>query len=111
MAMAAGLPKAAASMARRAVQGVVIDKGAKKGTLFDQLSAIASSSVLHPALVEWAQQIRLLGNMGAHPGEDGLETVSLETAREIVRFLDELLKWTYEMPADLERSKVSRGIS
>jgi hypothetical protein len=53
--------------------------------------------------------ISLLGNSGAHPGADGLETVSEEEAAEVVRFLDELLRWMYELPAETAAARAARS--
>jgi len=97
--------KASAAMARRAVQGVCIDKGAAKGRLVDQIKALVKSGHLANQLGEWADHVRILGNIGAHPGEDGLDTVSKDEAEAVVRFLDELLRWTYEMPYELEQAR------
>lgn len=96
--------KAAAAMARRAVQGVCIDQGAKKGHAFDQINELIASGKLHKELGSWAHRIRLLGNSGAHPGDDGLETVTAAEADDVLEFLDRLLEWTYVMPARLEKS-------
>jgi hypothetical protein len=62
-------------------------------------------------MVEWADHIRLLGNAGAHSGADGLETVSEDEAREVVRFLDELLRWLYELPAETAAARAARSPS
>jgi Domain of unknown function (DUF4145) len=101
--------RAAAAMARRAVQGVTIEQGAKGSTLNAQLKDLEAKATLHPTLIEWADHIRLLGNSGAHPGADGLETVTEEEAAEVVRFLDELLRWLYELPAETAAARAARS--
>jgi hypothetical protein len=103
--------RGAAAMARRAVQGVAVERGAKKGTLNTQLKDLETNATLHPTMVEWADHIRLLGNVGAHPGDDGLETVSEDEARDVVRFLDELLRWLYELPAETAAARAARSAS
>lgn len=65
-----------------------------------------SNSTLNEALGDWSHHIRLLGNSGAHPGDDGLETVSAQEAEEVLAFLDELLKWTYVMPDRLMKARL-----
>jgi hypothetical protein len=103
--------RGAAAMARRAVQGVAVEQGAKDAKLSAQLKELEAKATLHPTMVEWADHIRLLGNVGAHPGADGLETVSEDEAREVVRFLDELLRWPYELPAETAAARAARSQS
>jgi hypothetical protein len=106
-----GAFRAAAAMARRAVQGIAIERGATGSTLNAQLKDLEAKATLHPTLIEWADHIRLLGNSGAHPGTDGLETVSEEEAAEVVRFLDELLRWLYELPAETAAAWAAKSSS
>ena len=103
--------RGAATMARRAVQGVAVERGAENAKLYDQLKELEATATLHPMMVEWADHIRLLGNTGAHPGTDGLETVSEDEARDVVRFLDELLRWLYELPAETAAARAARSPS
>jgi hypothetical protein len=111
LCLSVGAFRGAAAMARRAVQGIAIERGAKDAPLNAQLKELEVSTTLHPAMVEWADHIRLLGNAGAHPGADGLETVSEDEAREVVLFLDELLRWLYELPAETAAARAARSPS
>lgn len=97
--------KGAAAMARRAVQGVCIDRKAKPAKLVVQVKELVSGGSLHPALGEWADHVRLFGNTGAHPGDDGLNAVSKEDAQDALAFLDQLLEWTYVAPWKLQQSR------
>ena len=111
LCLSIGAFRGAAAMARRAVQGVAVEQGARDAKLSAQLKELEAKATLHPTMVEWADHIRLLGNVGAHPGADGLETVSEEEAREVVRFLDELLRWLYELPAETAAARAARSPS
>jgi hypothetical protein len=111
LCLGVGAFRGAAAMARRAVQGVAIERGAKDAPLNAQLRELEASTTLHPTMVERADHIRLLGNAGAHRGADGLETVSEDEAREVVRFLDELLRWLYELPAETAAARAARSPS
>ena len=103
-ALAAGLPKAAAAIALRAVQGVCVEKKAARGRrLYDQIEELGRAQVFHPALVDWALQIRLLETMVSRPDEDGLDAVTQEDAVGVIAFLDELLRFTYELPDRLAK--------
>jgi Domain of unknown function (DUF4145) len=88
---------------------VAIEQGAKGSTLNAQLKDLEAKATVHHTLIEWADHIRLLGNNGAHPGSDGLETVSEEEAGDVVRFLDELLRWLYELPAETAAARAARS--
>jgi hypothetical protein len=62
---------------------------------------LAVSQDLHPLLVELSHKVRSLGNVGAHPGEDGLDDVGEQEARTAVSFLDQLLHFIYELRAQM----------
>ena len=101
--------KAAAAMARRTVQGICIERGAKPAKLAAQIAELAAKQTLHPNLVEWATQVRHFGNEGAHPGDDGLAEVTEADARDAVAFMDQLIEWTYHMPERLQVAKQRSG--
>lgn len=89
--MYAGCPRASAVMARRALEAITVDKGEASGTLATRLAALASRNVLQPDLAEWAKEVRLVGNAGAH--FDPVSDVSKDDATQLLRFVRELLKY------------------
>jgi hypothetical protein len=91
--------KASASMCRRALQSSVIDKGAKKGRLADQIDELFEKEVITKDIKDWAHEIRLTGNVGAHPDEDGLQSVKPEEANELIDFMEQYLNYVYVLPA------------
>lgn len=101
--LAAGCPRAAATMARRTLEAICDEKGAMDGTLAVRLAALEKSGTLVPALAEWAKKVRLVGNKGAH--FDPLQTVRAEDVTQLLSFLTELFKYLYEMPAELKRRR------
>ena len=102
-AIYANCPRASAVMSRRALEAICVDKGETKGVLADRLEALKTKGVLQPTLAEWAKEVRLIGNVGAH--FDPLETVTIKEAKQLLSFLRELLKYLYELPADLDRRR------
>ncbi len=102
-ALAAGCYRASAVMARRTLEAVTVDQGQTDGTLAARLAALSSSGVLQPALGDWAREVRLVGNTGAH--FDPIETVQKEDAEQLLSFVHELLRYLYEMPAELNRRR------
>lgn len=98
--------KACAAMCRRALQGAAIEKGANpKNKLIKQIEEIKGKGELHPKLAELATHIRLVGNSGAHPGEDGLDKVAQEEAEQILGFTEQVLDYLYVMPNKIESLK------
>ncbi len=96
-------PRASAAMARRTLEAITVDKGAATGVLADRLKGLAAKGVLLPTLADWAREVRLIGNTGAH--FDPINTVSDKDAAELLAFIRELLRYLYELPADLSKRK------
>ena len=95
--------KAAAAMARRAVQGVCLDLGADpKSRLFDQIDALNDKGEFTNRLRKLAHRTRLFGNTGAHPGSDGLDSVEPGEAEQAVAFVEHLLQHVYILGGDDE---------
>ena len=99
-------PRAAVVMARRTLEAVTTDKGETQGVLADRLKALATKGILQSDLAEWAREVRMIGNTGAH--YDPLNKASMEDARDLMNFLRELLRYLYEMPAELKRRRTPR---
>jgi hypothetical protein len=83
-------------MCRRALQGACVERGATPGkVLAAQLAEVVAANKVHGSLKDWADAIRLVGNAGAHPGDDGLETVSQEEGEDILAFTEQFLELTF----------------
>jgi uncharacterized protein DUF4145 len=105
--LAAGCPRATAVMVRRTLEAITADKGQTKGTLAQQLAALGAAGTLPPAVAEWATEVRLVGNAGAH--FDPMDEVTQEDAHQVLSFTREVLKHLYELPAELARRRASRA--
>jgi transcriptional regulator with XRE-family HTH domain len=103
-ALAAGLPMAAAAMALRAVHRVCVDQAAVGGgNLCERIEELGRALALHPTFIQWAHQIRLFERTIAHALVDDLDDVTRRDAAAVSAFLDELLRFTYEVPERLGR--------
>lgn len=102
-ALAARCPRASAVMARRTLEAIVVDKGEPNGSLASRLSTLAQRHVLTSELADWAKEVRLIGNIGAHV--DPLQQVSVDDARQLIAFLRQLVYYFYELPAELARRR------
>lgn len=109
MAQFANCPRASAVMARRTLEAITVDKGESKGTLAERLAQLGKAGILHPSLAEWAKEVRLIGNLGAH--YDPINSISEEDAIQLIGFVKELIKFLYELPAELERRRNLAGTS
>lgn len=104
--LAADCPRASIVMSRRCLEAITAERGQTTGSLRDRLDALAANNVLHPTLAEWAKEIRLTGNLGAH--FDPLTKVASDDAARLLNFVRELLRFLYELPAELQRARNSR---
>jgi Domain of unknown function (DUF4145) len=109
-ALSANCPRAASVMFRGMLAAVVRDKGGEAARqasqLIQQLKAMEREGTLHPSLVEWAAEIRLIGNAGAHPDE--LEQVDQAEAADLARLCRHLVTVVYETPARIRRARQQR---
>lgn len=88
---------AAALMARSALQFALRDHGAKKGSLKSEIADLYSKGILPPNMKDWSEEVRELGNESAHPSPSAKAT-DQEDARDIVKFLDFLAEYLYDLP-------------
>ncbi len=110
-ALSAKAPRAAVVMFRGMLAQLVADKGTPaanaKHSLYDKLGQMSQDGSLHPSLVDWAKEIRVMGNAAAHP--DALDPVSEEEAADLGRLCRQMLTVIYEVPARITRSRAARG--
>jgi hypothetical protein len=89
-------PRAAVTMFRRSLQSALLERGAsKKSGLIEQ---IKNASFLTRAMKEWAYNIRIFGNWGAHPQCDNLRDVDEKIAIETKLFIEEFFNYVYMIP-------------
>jgi hypothetical protein len=105
-----GTYRAAAVMARRALQSICLDKGAKEDdSLEKQIDWLFTQSVITKDLKEWAHEVRLVGNDAAHPKKpENDQPISKEDAEDILQLLDQFCQVLYVAPAIAEERKKLR---
>ncbi len=95
--------RASCAMFRRSLQGALVQLGADpKLELIKQIESLGS---LPKDVKDWAHQIRIFGNWGAHPDKDNLNEVDGDDATETHDFMSKFLLYLFIMP---ERVKLSR---
>lgn len=93
-------PKASATLARRALQGIVRDFwGAKGRTLKDEIDSVQSNC--DPMIWDAMEAVRKVGNIGAHMERDGdtIIDVDPDEARMLINLVETLVRETYEARA------------
>jgi len=100
--------KASVAMCRRALQASLIQKGAKKEKLVEQIDELFNKGIITEDIKDWAHEIRLTGNIGAHPDQDGLKDVTSQDAEELIRFIEEYLNYVYIMPAKVAAKRAKK---
>lgn len=98
--------RASCAMFRRALQASLLQLGADpKLDLIKQIEALA---VLPSDVKDWAHQIRIFGNWGAHPDRDNLKDVGSNDVSEAHDFLSKFLLYMFIMPAKVKLSRERR---
>jgi hypothetical protein len=99
---------AAAVMARSALQAALRDRDAVGNSLKQEIDDLASRSVLPPHMKAWADELRELGNESAHPKKTSADSLPGDV-RDVVKFLDFLLKYLYDLPHEIQKYRGRRG--
>jgi len=93
---------AAALMARSALQVALRDNQAQGRNLKQEIDDLAEKGILPPIMKNWSDNVRELGNESAHPRPEQMAT-DPQDARDVVRFLDFLLEYLYDLPHQIKQ--------
>jgi hypothetical protein len=100
-----GAYTAAVVMVRRTLEGVCAEHGIKANTLVKSLEQMKTSNLIDTRLLEWAQELRVLGNEGAHfTGK----RVSRRDAEDAVALAEAILDYLYVFSAQFDEFKERR---
>ncbi len=98
---------AAAMMSRSALQAAMRHKSATGSNLKAEIEDLATTGVLHPLMKDWSTEVRELANDSAHPKPNAPPTEP-QDARDIMKFLDFLLLYLYDLPKDISNYRQRR---
>lgn len=87
---------AAAILARRLLEGIAVDLGAKGSTLADKLKALRAVGAIDGRLTEWADALRVVGNDAAHRVD---AVISHEDAADALSFAEAMADYVYTFRA------------
>ncbi len=100
--LSVGAHKAAVTMFRRSLQTALLQKGALRGELRNQIDELAGRNTIPSDLKDLAHNIRVTGNDGAHPN---LVDIRPEDAKEIKEFTDHFFDYVYVIPSRVAKMK------
>lgn len=89
--------EAACVMARRGIELAVNDMGGEGKNLFQKIENLEKRRLIPPAMRDWAQHLREIGNIGAHVDE-----ATKEDAEQAVYFAEMLFTYLYTLPAKMQ---------
>jgi len=101
-----GANRASCSMFRRALQTAIVMLGADHK--LDLINQIDSLNSLPKDIKDWAHQIRILGNWGAHPDKDNLKEVDSNDVTEVHDFISKFFTYMFIMPEKVKLSRAKR---
>jgi hypothetical protein len=108
--ISANAPNGASATFRTALAHLVEDKGSdeakSKRDLKDKITQMARDGGLPSSLVDWATQVRLYGNAGAHPDVYG--DVTIEEAQDVARLINTFVEVMYSVPAKIASRRAER---
>jgi len=101
-----GANRASCSMFRRALQSALVILGADDK--LDLIKQIDSLDSLPNNIKDWAHQIRIFGNWGAHPDKDNLKEVDSDDVTEVHDFISKFFIYMFIMPEKVKLSRAKR---
>lgn len=101
-------PPASAALARRCLQRVIREHfGVKKGSLHDEIDEVVKSGRVPPYLVDLLDRVREIGNLAAHPAQDGATGLIVDVeegeARWTLEIIEGLFKYCFVEAKETER--------
>lgn len=98
--------QAAAMTARSLLQAILRNIGSSDDRLIDAIDSLQHKGKLSDTMINWAHQIRLLGNEAVHP--DAETEIDPQDVRDVVNFIDFLLEYLYTLPKRIEHYRNRR---
>jgi hypothetical protein len=86
------------TMARRVLQRCLKNKGHLQHNLAQQIDSAKADGTIPKRYHEIADEIRLYGNIGAHPDDDKMSCVTTENCRHLIEFTRMMIEELYILP-------------
>ena len=103
---------AASVMARSALQATLRDQKARGRSLNAEIDDLAANGLLPPVMKDWANELRLLGNLSAHPSLDD-PAPTKKNVTDVIEYLEYLLTYLYDLPTRIDkyRGRKKEGVA
>jgi hypothetical protein len=101
----ARIPLATVVMVGRTLEALIREFYPDQETLFDGLEKLKNENIISSEIYEWANELRVLRNIGAHAKD---ETVVWTDAEESMDFLQVILEIIYDLRPKLMKMKERR---
>jgi hypothetical protein len=86
--------EASVIMCRKGIEAICHDKGENKGTLIKKLKSLNDNGILENTFHKWANELREIGNLGAHSHET---EISKQDAKDTLEFFEALILYLYHL--------------
>lgn len=93
-------------MVGRALEAVTKDYDSKQKTMFSGLQAMYQNGAISQEIHDWANELRVIRNYGAHASE---EHIDRQDANEALDFLQAILETLYYMRPKFQKMKARRA--
>ncbi|HYW47655.1 MAG TPA: DUF4145 domain-containing protein [Bryobacteraceae bacterium] len=97
---------AAAVMVRRALEAVTKEYEPTARTLHSGMKALLESGIISKELSDWGDQLRVIGNLGAHATS---EKIDAQDVAEAIDFLQAMLEILYDLRPRFEKMRLRRA--
>ena len=97
-----GASRASCTMFRRALQGALQNLDSKGNSLEEQINSL---EYIPSSIKDWAHQIRILGNWGAHPDKDGLRDINSQDVEDAMEFCTNFFKFIFILDQRVKEAK------
>ena len=98
--------RATVVMVRRTLEGTCKDQGSNKKTLASSLVELKDQGKIDGMLAEWANHLRVIGNIGAHFTD---KSVSAQDAEDALDFAEALIDHLYDLRPRFENFKARQS--
>jgi hypothetical protein len=97
---------AAVVMVRRALEAVTKEYEPSARTLHAGMKALLTKGIISQELSDWGDQLRVIGNLGAHATSEKIDALDV---REAIDFLQAMLEILYDLRPRFEKMRLRRG--
>jgi len=81
-------------MCRKGIEAICHDKGEAKGNLINKLKKLKDKGILSDTFHEWSNELREIGNVGAHSHDIEIEK---QDAKDTLEFFEALILYLYHL--------------